>query len=255
MEALNSGPKTILVDLVRHGESVVNAHGSIVGYNEAELTDLGRSQGRLLGEYYAKEKICFDVAWHSDLPRTHGTLIQMISALPRTLHPRRIIPDRRTIERQHPEWDGRPHAEVYTAEVRQQMKELGVHHRPPGGESFSEVRKRMWSWWDDAIALGKSLPGQPHIVLVGHGHAICSFVWPILKTDEAEVWHSPEIRNTSISRLRWVESQDPIFDFIGQTPHLLASRPPPLVRRVFCSRPLTETSFLVNHNLPLTTRL
>jgi broad specificity phosphatase PhoE len=62
--------------VIRHGQTVENATGYLMGHNPGQLTKLGKEQAKSLGKRLAKEKI--DLIYCSDLKRTKDTLKEVL---------------------------------------------------------------------------------------------------------------------------------------------------------------------------------
>lgn len=60
--------------LVRHGQSVANAQHRFAGHSNFDLTDIGREQARLAGEYLFKN-FKIDAIYASDLKRAYHTAL------------------------------------------------------------------------------------------------------------------------------------------------------------------------------------
>lgn len=191
---------TVYLDLVRHGESETNADGTRAGGNDTRLTECGKIQARLVGRAYVEycQPICH--LWHSTLIRASETadILAREFADPSL----KITSSNFLIERQHPEWEGKPYSEIDTPETIARMNLLGPDFTPPGGESFRDVERRMATWLGRTIKNGDT---PTRIVAVSHGHAIKCLLWHILRFDASFIWRI-KIDNASITRLRWTDA-------------------------------------------------
>ena len=133
MRAVRAHPRarlTVLI-LVRHGESVGNAHGLLLGRADAELTPLGLRQAAA-----ARHLLHVPVAEvrTSPLRRARHTAEQLGLGLPVTV-------DDRWVEVDYGEFDGRPLGDVPAEVWRHWRDDPGF--RPEGGESLAEVDERV----------------------------------------------------------------------------------------------------------------
>ena len=60
--------------MIRHGQSVANEQNRFAGHSDYDLTDLGREQARLAGEYIRKH-FKVDAVYASDLKRAYYTAV------------------------------------------------------------------------------------------------------------------------------------------------------------------------------------
>lgn len=217
---MRSQPQTIQFMLIRHGESEANAGGT-VGGNTVSLTDEGRRQSTLLGEYLTQKGHTFDAAWYSTLPRAIQTFEEITQVLPKSqIARKRIFDDERIIERQHGKWEGRTSAETWTPTEMARMAQLGADYATPGGESFRDVTRRMDLWLQDALKAGRMLDkALVHFLVVSHGHALRCLLAPLFELDARTYWRIA-IDNTSITKIRWVDEKGWFLDCLNSRPHL-----------------------------------
>lgn len=69
--------------LMRHGQTMFNVRRKIQGWCDAPLTEEGKKQAMVAGEYFQKEKIVFDHAYASTSERACDTL-EFITSMPYT---------------------------------------------------------------------------------------------------------------------------------------------------------------------------
>lgn len=79
---MSNGPsRRYLITLLRHGESVGNAEARWQGQADYPLTDRGREQARVLGEYWLEKDVAFDVILASPQVRARDTAEIIADAL------------------------------------------------------------------------------------------------------------------------------------------------------------------------------
>jgi broad specificity phosphatase PhoE len=177
--------------LVRHGESVGNAQGLLLGRADAELTALGLRQAasvrHLLQLPVAEVRT-------SPLRRARHTAEQLRLGLPVTV-------DERWVEVDYGEFDGRPLSDV-PAEVWQRwMHDPGF--RPEGGESLVEVEARVVEACSElfAEAGAGARRRDEDVVVVSHVTPIKTAVaWALGVGDLSFRLH---LRTGSVSRIGW----------------------------------------------------
>lgn len=118
--------------VVRHGETIENATGYIMGHNPGRLTKEGVAQSKLLGKRLAKEKI--DIFYCSDLRRTKDTLKEVLKYHKKT--PVVYSPDIR--ERNLGVFQGKKRNEVNWNKLSGSF----MNQKPKGGESLMELKKK-----------------------------------------------------------------------------------------------------------------
>jgi broad specificity phosphatase PhoE len=140
--------------LVRHGLSEWNANGTVQGQADPALSPEGRDEARRLAPLVLAEEPEAVVA--SDLARARETA-ELLGAGP-------VETDPRWRESAMGDWTGRPAAELLAepdGAFARWRQGLG---RPPGGESFDEMRARA-----GAAARDLAARGLRRVVVVTHG--------------------------------------------------------------------------------------
>ena len=117
--------------LVRHGESVGNAHGLLLGRADAELTPLGLRQAAAARHLLQAPVVELRT---SPLLRARHTAEQLGLGLPVTV-------DERWVEVDYGVFDGRPLGDVPAEVWRRWRDDPGF--RPEDGESLAEVEVRV----------------------------------------------------------------------------------------------------------------
>lgn len=220
--------------LVRHGESVANlamAAAEIAGQDtftvgtrdaDVPLTITGRQQARALGRWLAQQ--CADgdspTVWSSPYLRAEQTASIAVesSALSLPLRLDERLRDRepgalgllteRGIETRYP------------AEAERRRREGPFRYRPPGGESWADVARRVQSFLHDADVA--ALEGT--LLVVAHDTVVMLFVSLCLGLEEqqlADFARVNTVTNASVTRLdRAPGSETWHLRYFSSTKHL-----------------------------------
>jgi len=137
---------TVRLVLVRHGESRWNAEDRYQGQADSGLTTLGLEQAEVAAAVLADRFGAADLVLASDLPRARDTAgaYERLLRLP-------VRADARLREVDVGDWTGRTFADV-AASHPEQLAEFkrGVDIRRGGGETYAEVRERVWATLTEA---------------------------------------------------------------------------------------------------------
>jgi broad specificity phosphatase PhoE len=134
-----------------HGTTTDNEKELSSGHNDVELSKLGVTQSRELGERYKNKKL--DAVFASDLQRAYKT--GEIAFEGRNIP---IIKDRRLREVDYGEMTQRPGEEVKKLKLQYISKPF------PGGESYEQTSKHMKSFLQDVL---KKYDGKT-VMVIGH---------------------------------------------------------------------------------------
>ena len=176
--------------LVRHGESVANAQGLLLGRTDAELTDTGRHQvaaaRRLLGAPVAAVRT-------SPLRRARDTADLL------ALGPRPVV-DERWVEVDYGELELQPLGDIPAEVWTRWMNDR--HFRPEGGETLAEVDTRVAEACEELFATdGAGARGDGDVVVVSHVTPIKAAVaWALGTTD---LYWRLHLRTASVTRIGW----------------------------------------------------
>lgn len=126
--------------LFRHGQTTYNERGVFTGWVDARLTKKGRDDARILAERLKKKK--FKIAFHTRLTRTTETLDFVLKYHPEC---KEFIEDDRMIERNYGKLNRILHWRIVKrfGAKKYDKWHRGWNTRPPGGESFADVEKRV----------------------------------------------------------------------------------------------------------------
>ncbi len=125
--------------MIRHGYSISNNLRFFTGQSDIALTELGREQARLCGEYF-KGKSGIESVYSSDLSRAYDTAAEVARALALD-----VVKDAGLREIYAGEWEMMPFVEIeakYPEEYSVWKNDIGRAH-PVGGESVCEMAERV----------------------------------------------------------------------------------------------------------------
>jgi broad specificity phosphatase PhoE len=152
--------------LVRHGETVENKKRIVQGHTHGTLSRNGVKQTRLLAKRLSDLKI--DMIFTSDLKRAKDTAKEIIK-----LHPEaKLVEDKRLRERSFGIYDGK-HKDLVIKKVFQKND---FSHRPPKGESFEDVIKRVKDFYKEILKNHT----KNTVLVVAHGGLLIFFIRLIL---------------------------------------------------------------------------
>ncbi|MEV4623314.1 histidine phosphatase family protein [Asanoa sp. NPDC049573] len=151
--------------LVRHGESLWNTEKRYQGQADSGLTERGLAQAEVAAAIVEAGFGTADLVLTSDLPRARDTAAAYESRFGGV--PVRV--DARLREIDVGDWTGRTFAEVAAAHPERLAEfERGVDVRRGGGETFAELRERVWAALTEAAAE----VGAGTVVAFAHGGSI-----------------------------------------------------------------------------------
>ena len=178
--------------LLRHGQSVANAENRLAGHSDYDLTDLGRKQAELAGEYLAAHYPP-DVIYASDLLRAYNTALptSRLTGVP-------IIPDEGLREIYAGAWEGmlwEEAVERYPKEIELWKTDFSAMYCPEG-ESVTDLYRRFCP---HLLKIARRHEGKR--VLIGtHNIPIRTFLALAMGCDEFQVGQTKSVWNASISR-------------------------------------------------------
>jgi broad specificity phosphatase PhoE len=183
--------------LVRHGESVANAQGLLLGRADAALTPKGIVQAATVGQLLRHPVL--DLR-SSPLSRARDTAALLAADVPMADVP--IEVDERWVEVDYGAYDGQPLSDV-PADIWQQWQH-DPGFRPPGGESLAEVDARVAGACDELFStdgLGARASGGD-VVVVSHVTPIKAAVSWALGAGIALSWRL-HLQTASVTRIGW----------------------------------------------------
>ncbi|MDH5279345.1 MAG: bifunctional RNase H/acid phosphatase [Actinomycetota bacterium] len=198
--------------LLRHGESIHTSQKRFSGSggDDPGLSDRGRWQAEQAGSWLAAAGEV-DVVVASPLRRTRETAMVVAAASGADL-----VVDDGLRECAFGEWDGSTFAEVrerWPAELANWLASTAV--RPPGGESFDEVRSRVCDLRDRLVEehKGKTL------LLVTHVTPLKTMVQLALDAPSHSLFRM-EVRPASLSCVVWFDDGNASLRSFNDTAHL-----------------------------------
>lgn len=129
------------IGLFRHGETVQGAERLCRGHADVPLSARGAAQSAAAAAWYRANRPKIDRVYSSDLQRCTELATQLDAP---------VVLDRRLREQDMGDWDGRSWRELTEADPDGTLRywQDFLHARPPGGESYSEVYRRVLDWWN-----------------------------------------------------------------------------------------------------------
>lgn len=166
--------------LIRHGESVGNTKGIFQGQTfDTGLTPLGKGQAKLLAKQLKDFRL--DVVYASPLKRAFQTaeIIARKCGAP-------LLDDKRLIEINHGDWEGRRKAEVKKLypEILKRWKKAPGKTRMPRGEHFVSVVKRVRNFLETLERKHK----DDTVVVVAHDVILRTIIADVLGLPFDNIW-------------------------------------------------------------------
>ena len=194
--------------VVRHGRTLANAQGLLLGRLDVELDPLGRRQAEALARAVLDSSGPITAVVSSPLERTRETAGAM--GLP-------VVVDDRFIELDYGEYDGRPLSDV-SPEVWSAWRH-DPSFCPPGGETLAEVSERVVAGcldWAERADGGA-------VVIVTHVSPLKAAVAWALGVGDETGWRT-RVDPASITRIA-VDGPVPVLRSFNETGHLVGIRP------------------------------
>ncbi len=194
--------------LIRHGESVANARGLLLGRSDAALTTKGIAQAAKVGQLLRDPVLELR---SSPLSRARDTAALLTANLP-------IEVDDRWVEVDYGEYDCQPLGEVPADVWQQWQRDPGF--RPPGGESLREVDARVARACDELFStdgLGARASGGD-VIVVSHVTPIKAAVAWALGVGVALSWRL-QLQTASVTRIGWGNGHPVLHGFNETVPN------------------------------------
>ena len=174
--------------LFRHGQTYCNKNKIFTGRKDSKLTELGKMQAENLRKLLKNKRI--DVGIQTPLLRSKMTLKIVLKGHNEC---KKIITDKRMIERSYGELSGKKHDFIIKKYGIEQFEKWhrGYKNRPPKGESFYDVEKRVRNF----IKFLKKMIKQEkvNVAISAHGNSIRLFrkIMENAKISEMKSWVIP----------------------------------------------------------------
>ena len=174
--------------LFRHGRTHDNVDGEFSGWHNTGLIKSGFEDAKIVAERMKKKK--FQVAIHSHLKRSKQTLKEVMKGHSEC---KIILEDDRIIERNYGKFNDISHLKIVMKNSPEEYDSWhrGYTNRPPQGESFKDVEKRVRSFIKDIKKFIKK--NKVNVAISAHGNSIRIFrkVMERASRKEAVEWFIP----------------------------------------------------------------
>lgn len=156
--------------LFRHGQTDYNKKQIFTGWHESKLTDLGKRQAAIIAKELKNKQI--NIAFQTHLSRSKDTLRIILKYHPEC---KKIITDDRMLERNYGSLNSHYHKEIIKKFGEEQYEHWhrGFGDRPPKGESFADVEKRVKPFIKDLMKIIKKQ--KVNVAISAHGNSIRLF--------------------------------------------------------------------------------
>ena len=187
--------KGLKIYLFRHGQTTYNRDGRFTGLQDAKLTYLGKRQALGIAKQLKGKN--FQIAFHTSLSRSKDTLAPVLRQHPEC---KIVFEDDRMIERSYGKLAGEKHETVIKkfGEEHYEHWHRGFGDRPPKGESFADVEKRVKRFIRDLKKLMKR--ENVNVVISAHGNSIRLF---------RKIMEKASVKET----VRWIIPYDKVFEY------------------------------------------
>lgn len=180
--------KKLKIYIFRHGQTSYNRDKKFTGFHNPPLTLLGKKQAKSISKKLKNKR--FQIAFQTRLQRSKQTLKEVLKFHPEC---KKTITDNRIIERNYGLLNGSTHEQLikkYGEKVYDAIHR-GFNTRPPKGESFADVEKRVKLFIKDLIKLMKK--ENANIAISAHGNSIRLFRKIMEKASEKQAcsWFIP----------------------------------------------------------------
>ena len=174
--------KRFKIYLFRHGQTFYNRDKIFTGFKDSKLTSLGFKQARIIAKKLKNKKI--QTAFYTPLARSKQNLREVLKFHPEC---KKLIKDDRMIERSYGKLAGKKHLTIIKKYGKQQFEKWhrDFNTRPPGGESFADVEKRVHSFIKHLKKFIKK--NKVNVAISAHGNSIRLF---------RKIWEKLSIKQT-----------------------------------------------------------
>ncbi len=157
------------VFLFRHGQTFYNRDSKFTGWVDSDLSKTGKEDAEIVALRLKNKKI--GVAIHTSLSRSKDTLKEVLKFHKNV----KLIEDDRMVERNYGNLNGKTHLQVVKKSgfKKYDLWHREFNYRPPKGESFADVEKRVRSFIEDLKKIVKK--EKTNIAISAHGNSIRLF--------------------------------------------------------------------------------
>jgi broad specificity phosphatase PhoE len=176
--------------LFRHGQTDYNRDGRFTGSQDAKLTQEGKKHALKIAQQLKDKK--FEVAIHTHLSRSKDTLAPVLKQHPEC---KIVLEDDRMIERSYGVLAGLSHEEIVKKFGKEQYEKwhrgYSIKNRPPEGESFKDVEKRVKKFIKHLKKFMKK--NKVNVAISAHGNSIRLFrkIMEKASVEETVSWFIP----------------------------------------------------------------
>ncbi len=182
--------KKLRIYLFRHGQTTYNRDKKFTGLNDSKLTKNGKQNAKGIAKQLKNKN--FEIAIHTSLSRSKDTLKPTLKFHPEC---KTILEDDRMIERNYGKLSGKTHSNTIKQYGLKQFNKwhrgYSIKHRPPEGESFADVEKRVGSFIKDLKKFMRK--NKVNVAISAHGNSIRLFRKIMERTSVKEMtkWFIP----------------------------------------------------------------
>lgn len=162
--------KRLHIYIFRHGQTTYNRDKRFTGFHNPGLTKLGIKQAKILAKKLKNKK--FQVAFYTKLKRSKQTLKIILKYHPEC---KTLKEDNRIIERNYGLINGTTHKEFIKKYDEKAFNKVhrNFYTKPPKGESFANVEKRVFSFIKDLKRF--MIKDKVNVAISAHGNSIRLF--------------------------------------------------------------------------------
>ncbi|MEK6850249.1 MAG: histidine phosphatase family protein [Nanoarchaeota archaeon] len=156
--------------IFRHGQTDFNRNNKFTGLVDSRLTKTGKDDAKIIAIRLKDKK--FQIAFCTSLSRSKKTLKEVLKYHEEC---KRIIEDDRMLERKYGKLQGKTHFQVVKryGSAKYDAWHRGFDTRPPEGESFADVERRVYLFIKDLINFMKK--NKVNVAISAHGNSIRLF--------------------------------------------------------------------------------
>ena len=187
--------KILHIYIFRHGETTYNRDKRFTGFHNPPLTKRGIKQANAIARKLKNKQ--FGIAFHTRLKRSKQTLKIVLKYHPEC---KKLKEDNRIIERNYGQLNGTTHKDYIEKYGKEAFNKIhrNFYARPPKGESFADVEKRVSKFIKDLIKLMKK--EKVNVAISAHGNSIRLF---------RKIMENASIKDTC----EWIIPYDKFFDY------------------------------------------
>ncbi len=180
--------KSLHIYLFRHGQTAYNKNKKFTGFHNPSLTNLGKKQAKTIAKKLKNKK--FQVAFYTRLKRSKQTLKIILKYHSEC---KILKKDDRMIERNYGLLNGAAHKDYIKKHGIKLFNKIhrDFYTRPPRGESFADVEKRVSSFIKDLKKF--MIKNKVNVAISAHGNSIRLFrkIMEKVSIKKTCSWHIP----------------------------------------------------------------